>query len=761
MESMKDTPPVERLFSLPGFGLFLALAIFACFPEVLTGVSSFHFRDYGNIGYPNVHYLQQSIAAGEFPLWNPFSHCGVPFFAQWGVMAAYPLMVIPVYLPLPWSLSLFCFLHLWLGGVGMYLLARRWTANGFAAAVAGTGYTFSGVMFASFIWPNYFVGLAWMPFVVLLTERAWREGGRWIGLAASVAACQLASGVPEIVLLTWIIVGVLWICDFADVAGNAGRVFLRLASVVLLAAALMAVQMLPFFDLLAESQRTAGTNTTRWSLPVWGAANFIVPLLNCFRTPQGQYFQYGQEFLSSVYLGVPVVVLALVGVIKYATPRTWALLLLAVLFVVLAFGDNTGVFPALASVLPGSNMARYPVKFLFGVAFILPLLASLAVRAVHVEEKLSSRALAYTAAAVAVTGGALVWMANNGMLVDTSAWPAHFRTNVEQSNDEALRSAVIRGGILLVVVIAILYSARRTVAGALAGVVALTLLVFDGRTHAPNQNPTLAAAELSGVAWNNAAGPQPKIGEARVFITPAAERALVAMSSTNRAELWRAKRQAEWSNLNLLDSVPKVNGAATLRLREQAQFEAGLYGLTNIPAGVLDFLGAAYQSGDVAGQWRRRESALPMITAGQSVAFATDEQARQLVLSPAFDPRRMIVLPAEARTVFTSTNAAVMAVKEAEITPHRIVVKVEANEPGPLVIAQSYSRNWRASVDGADAVIHRANSAFQAVLVPAGKHEVRIEYREPWLRSGAAVSGIAVLVLLVVLFVPTDKSENR
>src|SRR4051794_5232804 len=174
---------VSRVFSLPGFGLLLALLVFVCFPDVLLGRSSFYFRDYGVLGYPVVHFLHESMLAGEIPLWNPLSNCGVPFFAQWGTMCAYPLSAI-LLLPLPWSLSFFCFVHLWLVGIGMYLLARRWTANDYAAAFARSAFVFNGIVFASFIWPNYFVALAWMPFVVLLAERAWREGGRWtIGAA--------------------------------------------------------------------------------------------------------------------------------------------------------------------------------------------------------------------------------------------------------------------------------------------------------------------------------------------------------------------------------------------------------------------------------------------------------------------------------------------------------------------------------------------------------------------------------------------------
>jgi len=45
-------------------------------------------------------------------------------------------------------------------------------------------------MISSLIWPATIAGLAWMPWVVWLTERAWREGGRPVVLAAVAGRCK-------------------------------------------------------------------------------------------------------------------------------------------------------------------------------------------------------------------------------------------------------------------------------------------------------------------------------------------------------------------------------------------------------------------------------------------------------------------------------------------------------------------------------------------------------------------------------------------
>src|SRR5690348_13358911 len=79
----------------PGrFTLFLALLIAATFPAVLLGSQTFVFRDYGLFGYPLAFFHRESFWRGELPLWNPLSHCGVPFLAQWNTMVLYPPALI-------------------------------------------------------------------------------------------------------------------------------------------------------------------------------------------------------------------------------------------------------------------------------------------------------------------------------------------------------------------------------------------------------------------------------------------------------------------------------------------------------------------------------------------------------------------------------------------------------------------------------------------------------------------------------------------
>ena len=130
------TRSLDDWFTWRRFAGVLALLILAAFWDVLLNLSSFVYRDFGLFGYPLAHYLRESFWRGEVPLWNPLNNCGLPFLAQWNTLACYPGSLIYLVLPLPWSLNLFCLLHLFLAGVAMFFLAFRWLGNGLAASLA-------------------------------------------------------------------------------------------------------------------------------------------------------------------------------------------------------------------------------------------------------------------------------------------------------------------------------------------------------------------------------------------------------------------------------------------------------------------------------------------------------------------------------------------------------------------------------------------------------------------------------------------------
>ncbi len=342
-ESPVTRQSVEFL-SLPRFAILLAVLLLASFPDVIFGWRSFFTRDFANFGYPLAWHVQQSYRAGEIPLWNPYNFAGIPFLAQWNTLALYPPSLIYILLPLPWSLNCFNLLHLYLGGLGMFCLARRWLRDGRAASVAGVAYAFSGLMVSSLMWPNNMAALGWLPFVLFTGEPAACEGGKRCLAAALVMALQFLSGAPEIIGLTW--AGLLAVILFAQEtpAVAAWRRFGRLAPVFVAGLGLGAIQLLPFVELLRHSQRSAAFASGEWTLSWAGLGNFLVPLFHTVQNRDRIFFQPDQQWVSSYYPGSAIVLLSLMALASERTRRVRWLALFCLVSLLLALGTHGFVY---------------------------------------------------------------------------------------------------------------------------------------------------------------------------------------------------------------------------------------------------------------------------------------------------------------------------------------------------------------------------------------------------------------------------------
>lgn len=77
------------------------------------------------------------------------------------------------------------------------------------------------------------------------------------------------------------------------------------------------------------------------------------------------------------------------------------------------------------------------------------------------------------------------------------------------------------------------------------------------------------------------------------------------------------------------------------------------------------------------------------------------------------------------------------------------VFAVEANRPGFMVVAGNYHPYWKAYVNGTEAKVYKAFGTLRAVEIPAGKSEVRMEFRSTPFHAAVKVSVIAAVLLIV------------
>ena len=724
------------------FAVLLALLTLASYPQIILGLQTFVYRDFGLFSYPIAYHLRESFWRGELPLWNPLSNCGIPFLAQWNTQVLYPPALFYLLFPLSWSLGVFCLLHLFWGGLGMFLLAHRWTQNRPAAAFAGIVFAFNGLMFNSLMWPATVAGLGWMPWVVWLTERAWREGGRTLVLAAVAGAMQMLSGGTEVTLLTWVLLGTLTGFEVIRGNGQRGKTIWRTGLVVLLVSGLSAAQLLPFFDLLNYSRHQESISATLWPMPLTGWANFFVPLFHC-RSYQGVFMQDNQFWTNSYYLGVATVVLAL-GALRWRQGRVWLLAALTGICLMLALGDATPAYSWLSGHVKIIGVMRFPIKFVILPVFVLPLLAAwgLTEKQPDIAEKNNRR------------GGTwgLIWTAVTALILGILWW--NWRSRPADDRIAVLWNGLSRA-VFFTAMVAGWWLVKKTTTPAsrrLWQLLLLSLVWLDLYQQAPRPQTVSRTIYEPGLSRPL---PAPCFGGARAMVPFTTGATFGHLFLPNVKTDYLGRRFMLACNCNLLDDLPACDGFFPLYLGRYAALFYTCYN-SSTPDPLLDFIGASeilvVETNHC--EWIPRSGGMPLLTGGQKPVFTDDLAAVQMFTNANFNPRREVCLPAEAKPFIAASNETTVKISAARYSAQRIEAEVEAASPTVLVAAQMYYHPWRAYVDGRPTRLWPANYAFQAFAIPAGAHRVKLVYQDRRFYLGAVISLVTLVGCLVFYFRP-------
>jgi uncharacterized membrane protein YfhO len=91
----------------------------------------------------------------------------------------------------------------------------------------------------------------------------------------------------------------------------------------------------------------------------------------------------------------------------------------------------------------------------------------------------------------------------------------------------------------------------------------------------------------------------------------------------------------------------------------------------------------------------------------------------------------------------------------------RVVLDVHANAEALVVVTDAWAPQWKATVDGAEAPLLRANVAFRAVRVPAGRHRVEMRCSPTAVFLGLGLTAVTMLLLAVVWEVGRRREAAR
>lgn len=750
-----------------GAAWIVALAPVVVFWEAVVGFRVVAPGDAYQNNIPWYSLAADSWRAGRVPAWNPFTFGGFPLLGAQQPAVFFPLTWLFVVLPPAAAQNAFVIISFAVAGTGGFFLGRRLLHDDIAALVTGLTFGLSGFMFGRVGHPGILAAAAWMPWALLGYELLRERITPWRALAAGLplALAALAGASQVFATIVWV-VGV-YALMMALLGGRqaAVRGLVALAFALSIGIGLAAVQIVPALSFLDESSRQHVTfeQAMTYQFPKTHAPLLAFPMLFGNQADVGPFLDpyRGTWNLTELagYPGMAGLVLAAAGIGAVRRDRrAWAILAIAVVALLLAFGKAT---PAAQLVyrLPLYGQMRAWARNIVAFDLAVALFAGWGVVALRSDAIARRRAawLRAGAAAAAVAIAALVvprlgfvrpFLPPEGYVVHAVAIPA--------------------AAALLAATLAI-FARHRIVAGALCALVAADLLLSFGIWYewrggpltpdVVNANDAVARAE-----WG------------RLEDSPGGIDRYLFLGSVP------LMLQGEFPTLTDMRGMRSVNGADPLAPQRWLQLMGmAAFGGASHPqrywrdgSDLLDVLRvttllidpaeplAREPSSDVTGptevagvlRYEHQPAVEDAWLVGATQVRRFEDQVFILEGIEPFDPAEAALVASPcARCPGPGEPGATGRVLRREWHADRVEFTVEATRPSMLVVSQAWSDGWRADVDGRREQVVRADAVLQGVAVPAGRSTVVLEYHPPGLRAGAFASLTTVLGLVTWAFV--------
>ncbi len=93
------------------------------------------------------------------------------------------------------------------------------------------------------------------------------------------------------------------------------------------------------------------------------------------------------------------------------------------------------------------------------------------------------------------------------------------------------------------------------------------------------------------------------------------------------------------------------------------------------------------------------------------------------------------------------------AMRDVKLATNQITGTIDLVEPRTMLIPVAYGSGWKAFVDGQEVPVLRADTAFMALDLAAGHHDIEMRYQTPGLLAGFAVTAAGVVVLVALALI--------
>jgi len=701
----------------------LIVALIAMWPLWLNPhAMPFDMADYF---LPNRFFLAECLRNRIFPWWNPYSGLGIPFYADPQSGAFYPFTwIIGLVFGYDFfSINLEYILHLVIGGWGLYRLMHSMTKSVTASLCMATCYELCGVFIGNAQHLTWIISAAWMPWIIFFWKKIFENGNFTHAIALAFCLMLITTGgYPAfiIILIYVFLAAMIAYLIYYYRLRDRSRIARMLKLHVIFGIGFLLICapfIVSFLEALPYFTRAAAINENSPGVLVFSPPAIISLLFPSATLSHIDFYRSDASMLNG-YFGLLPVIFLIVMIITKQSLKSWMLLLVSALFLLVSFGNNFFLWKILVNILPLMNHIRFPASFrLFAIIGFL-ISAGLVMNNDVTYKRIIPATILLLMALIA--SAVYAYSDEHRILLPAQLSIEGLQSfyNSSTITNNILVQSFIQVSIVIVFLIAFILregiSQRKFHVVLLAATAIDLVLASWGNepiTVVSKYKTNLLDQKLSGEPKDFPVSLQKNISE----VTHEGDGSFAPSYYNNNI----FEKQIAFNSYNPFD----------LKSKDSLDHFAKKNFLLSHPL--------CYISNDVVEYSGKASDSSVKIQNGVVLLDADVAE-----------------LPA-----ITGHDSLVSDLMIEKFSPLKVSLKTNTNEKAVLTMLQNFYPGWKATIDGKATKILKSNFSMMSIVLPSGDHEVLFQYQERFIQLLLEISVTAQLLLAALLLLKKNKKK--
>lgn len=655
---------------------------------------------------PLRYFVSDCIQNGIFPYWNPYQGCGYPNYA------------IPItWYPTVWIFSLMghygivaltidFLLHIYIAGIGMFLLARRFGYSDATGCILGICYLACGFFVGNAQHFGWVIGAAWIPYLFAYFIDLSRNNDNISFIKLLLICYLLATGAyPALIFLSiWIVLFItIYYCVERYKTNGIKSVWQYLTKLIFLAICAMAISVIaivPTIQLWQLGWREMDLDyLMKYRQPLGGMISLLLPYATAAKDNLWDELVnfYGPDAntMMNVYFGLLAFIFFAISIFRKKNVLHRIFLYTGVAYLLACFPHKFPVRELMIKYIPTMDLFR--IVSVYRVFFIL---GAIICAGIVVEDILNGKCkikhLTAILSSLFIIGIIASIYANkqNGLV-----WQHISRQSLIQS---------------CILALAMLMLIQKRVPAKLW----LTLLVLTDMGIATQANASCSIYykyySFSKILKNEQSFPKD-------YYPVGNNKPIIETDGHGFAHYWR--------NSNTFMKDFSYNNYSPYFLRTFDKLESNQLLFRKTLDNNVAFLSTNIAPLSEINDTSKYSNNIVFVDLDDYCQYKNDSGKCELILQ--------------------------------KTEPNIFTMSTDADYPQMLTLLQSNFHGWKAYVDNTEVQIHTANECFMSIEVPSGKHNVHFVFKNYLIVALALISVIGFLsccVLIVILYKKQGKS---